>query len=85
MQSLASRDRGGTGYVTLDDVVAVLRSIGVHFTVDEVEHVLQLLNIHVDGFGKLNYKKFVSSMKQYMPPGAAAVAVAVDVVRVVGF
>ena len=70
LQALSARDRDGTGYITTDDLAAVLRSFGVPLGAHEIDAVLHDLNVMVDGFGKLDYRRFMDAMKQYMLPGA---------------
>lgn len=69
-QALASRDRDGTGYVTVDDLLSVLRQMGVHVPGGDMTLILDSLNVHVDHFGKLNYKHFVTQLSSYLPTGA---------------
>lgn len=67
--ALAARDRDGTGYVSKDDVIAVLRSMGVHVPPSEIDPILESLQVHVDHFGKLNYRHFVDQIAAYLPAG----------------
>jgi hypothetical protein len=67
--ALAARDRDGTGYVSKDDVIAVLRSMGVHVPLTEIDPILESLQVHVDPFGKLNYRHFVDQIAAYLPSG----------------
>jgi Ca2+-binding EF-hand superfamily protein len=66
---MSARDRDGTGYITTDDLAAVLRTIGVTLAPFEVEAVLHDVGVLVDGFGKLDYRRFLDAMKPYLLPG----------------
>ena len=68
-QALSSRDRDGTGYITTEDLAAVMRSHGVVLAPHDVDDVVQGLGVPVDGFGKLDYRRFLNALKVHLVPG----------------
>jgi Ca2+-binding EF-hand superfamily protein len=69
VQAFAARDRDGTGYVSVEDVCAVLRTLGCDLSPPELRGVLADLRVFVDGMHKLDYKKFVEAVRGKAPPG----------------
>jgi hypothetical protein len=49
----------------------VLRPLGVTLSPFDVDTVLHDLRVAVDGFGKLDYRKFMDALKSYLIPGEA--------------
>jgi hypothetical protein len=69
LQAFSARDRDGTGYVTVDDAVAVLRSQGATLTSRDLRTALADLRVLVDDAGKLDYRKFVEAARGKGGPG----------------
>jgi Ca2+-binding EF-hand superfamily protein len=69
-QALAARDRDGTGYVTVEDACAVVRTVGLDVTLADLRTLLADLRLFVDDSHKFDYKKFVEAVRMKVPTGS---------------
>jgi hypothetical protein len=76
LQALGARDHDGMGYVTVDDVTAVMAQCGVFVDREAATSTIRQLGIHVDQFDKLNYKQLLSRLSVGVTAGESYTATA---------